>query len=478
MKILLIDPPYKALKGVGSECGYSISTVSLASYLRQGGMEVAVVTGNLLADLPVQTSLSFKVKEYAKGQEDYEKILDTDIHPIWEKLAQEIRNYKASAIGITYLTPAKAVVEKIARIIKSIDQNIKTIVGGYHPTFCPDEVMQNPDIDFIIRGEGEIPLLQLSKSLKNGENKLAAIPGLVYRKKNVIHTNPPAPMIHNLDVLPFPARDLVQNCDFTKYKGHYLSTARGCPYECSFCSDKQFWGKKVRRRSVGNIIQEIKHLKKTYDINYLDIVDGTFTYNESYVQEFCNAIIDEKIKIKWRCTARFDNISEALLQLMKRANCLALYFGLESGCDRTLKAVNKRFTIDKVIKSSELVYKSGLVSITSIILGLPQEKKQDIEQTLKLMRKLKTDIFDINCYVPLPGTPFYDLLTAVEKKNIDWRKAAYKSYHNHFTNNISQEDLRHLVDEAFTIAEDTLLAFKKHGGWQGKLKQTTANSDA
>ena len=105
--------------------------------------------------------------------------------------------------------------------------------------------------------------------------------------------NPGVSLLTNLDELPFLARDLVLNCNYDIYQVHCLSTARGCPYLCSFCADKNLWGGKVRRRSVDNVIKELKLIENTYKVNFVDFDDGTFTYNKKYLQKFCNTMISE-----------------------------------------------------------------------------------------------------------------------------------------------------------------------------------------
>lgn len=472
MDILLIDPPYKALKGIGSEYGYSLNMVSLAAYLREGGFDGAVLTGNLLLELPVQEALTFDVKKYADGQKDYEKILDDEAHAIWQKICHHIQCYNPKAVGITCLTPAKDLVDKIASLVKRVNQDIKVIVGGHHPTFCTNETLQNPNIDFVIRGEGEVPLLQLIRELKSGRPNLSALPSITYKDNGEIISNPDGYMIKNLDSLPLPARDLVIDCDYNQYKSHYVMTSRGCPYSCSFCSDRRMWRKKVRRRSIENVIKEIKHLNATYDVGFIDFVDATFTYDTAFLSEFCQTLIKEKINIKWRCTARYDNINEEVLDLMKKSNCVALYFGLESGSERILKSINKKTTIKRIIRVSELVYQSGIGSITSVLLGLPQEEKQDIEGTLRLMKRIKTDIFDINCYVPLPGSGLYDGMSEEDRTNINWRKVGYKSFNNYFATKISQNVLKGFVREAYDIAENTRKEFQEQGGWNSKVRKT------
>ncbi len=456
MDILLIDPPYRSLKGMPTDSGYNIGLTSLAAYIRNEGIETAVVTGDLLTDLTSTNKwLSMNVKKYAAGQREYETIINDKTHVVWKKLTDLVRQTKPKAVGISYYTPLKHVVEIIASLIREIDRDIKIIVGSFHPTFCPEEVMQNPDIDFVIRGEGEIPLLRLVKEFRKDSPKWETVPGIYYRDRDgQVQNNSGANLINNLDELPFPARELVLNCDYNRYRAHSISTTRGCPYTCSFCSDRRLWGGKVRRRSVNNVIEELRLLKDTYEIDFVDFVDGTFTFDGEYLQTFCNTMINHKLNIEWRCTARYDNLNEDLLQLMKQANCSGLYIGLESGSDRVLKAIDKKITVEKIIKVSGMVHSSGIPSATSIMLGLPDEGKEDMEATLKLMKKIKTDIFDVNSYIPLPGTPSYDAMSEEDKKNIDWRKVGYKSFNNYFSKSILHDDFKRYRSEAYEIANN------------------------
>jgi len=453
MDILLIEPPYKALKSIGSEYGYSISTVNLAAYLQNNGISTAILSGNLLSDLPSQASFSFDVRKYAEGQKRYKEILADNTHPIWRKLSETIQDCRPKIVGITYLTPMMHSAQKVAALTKEIDENIIVIAGGHHPTYCPEETLESPNIDIAVRGEGEIPLLKLCNAFLSGNPDLKNIPGIHFKENGNIIGNAESDMIPDLDSLPFPARELVLSCDYSRYRLHYVITARGCPYNCTFCSDKELWKGKVRRRSLKNVMEEIKQLNRNYDVKYVDIVDGTFTYDRRYLTEFCNAMIQEELDIKWRCSARYDNLDQEIIDLMKRSNCSGLYLGLESGSQKILNSIDKKTTVDDIIKTSEIIYQSGITSVTAILMGLPQEDAQDIEDTLELMTRIKTSIFDINNFVPLPGTPLYD------GQNVDWKKVGFKSFENHFTNNISKEALRGYINRAYEIAEKTLKQF-------------------
>jgi radical SAM superfamily enzyme YgiQ (UPF0313 family) len=439
MDILFIDPPQIVLKGLSTDRGYNVGPVSLAAYLRQGGIESAVLMGDLLMDYRPANLLASVVHEWrttvkslAEGQGQIEAAINDKTHVVWKKLTEVVRQTNPRAVGIPYLTPLKCIVEKVANLVREVNPDIKIIVGSFHPTFCPEEVMQNPDIDFVVRGEGEIPLLRLMKELKKDSPKWETVPGIYYRARDgQVRNTPGVNMFPNLDELPIMARDLVLNCDYNVYRVHSVSSTRGCPYTCSFCADRRFWNGKVRRRSVGSVINEMRLLKDKYKAVAVDFVDGTFTFDRKYVQTFCNALIDQKLDISWRCTARYDNLNEDLLQLMRRANCSGLYFGLESGSNRILKAVDKKMTVEGIVKVSKMVHDSGIPSVTSVLIGLPDETKEDAEETLEVMKTFKTDFFDVNSYMPLPGSSLCDLVSEEDRRNMsqgDFKRYQLKAY--------------------------------------------------
>ncbi len=459
MDILFIDPPYCSLKGIPTDVGYNIGLTSLAAYLRREGFASAVVMGDLLMELPFMSAwgwFSVNLSQYAQGQRQYRAIVDDRNHPIWQKIGAIVREQHPQAVGIPYLTPFRHSVERVAAVVKAVDPNIKVIAGAAHPTLCPQEVMQNQDIDFVVCGEGEIPMAGIAAQLNRDKPDWRSVPGIYYREPGgQVTNNPPPPLIANLDDLPFVAREAVLGCDYDHYRVHCLTTSRGCPYTCAFCSDRKLWSGKVRRRSVENVIAELKYLQQNYQVDVVDFSDGTFTYDRKYVESFCKAIIDNHITLKWRCTARYDNLDADLIELMKSANCRGLYLGAESGSDRILDSMNKRITADQIKKISQMVHDAGLDTVTAIIIGFPEETREDIEATLALMRNLKTDVFDVSSFIPLPGTPAWELVADADKNEIDWRKVSYKSFDNYFLKSVSAEEFRRYMQEAYKIAGRT-----------------------
>lgn len=453
--MLFVIPPYLSLLGFATDTGYTVGITSLAAYLREKGIESAGVNADLFINLSTKNKwLSMDSKKMMAGQRDYERILDDDNHFIWKKITDLVNQKKPRAVGITYLSPTKCSVDKVARLIKQIDRDIKIITGSSHPTFCSEDVIRNPDIDFAVIGEGEVTLFRIIEELKKDKPRWETVPGISYRDEDgQVKKNPNPPPIPNLDGLPFPARDLMLDCDYKHYRVHSVATARGCPYSCSFCADRRFWKGKIRRRSVKNVMEELRLLKRQYHPSVVEFTDGTFTYDRKYLEAFCHAMIDQKPGIEWQCTARYDNLDEGLLKLMKKAGCGGLYFGLESGSQRVLDITEKKQTIEEVIKVSKMVYDAGIPVATSVLLGVPDETKEEIEETLKIMKVVKTDIYDVHFYVPLPGSSLYEAMSEEDRKNIDWRKVGYKSYDNYFSKKIPQVELQKYYTEAYKIAD-------------------------
>ena len=294
-----------------------------------------------------------------------------------------------------------------------------------------------------------------------GEGAAADAPGVTsVDSHGSLRSTPQPALLTDLDALPAPARDLVIRCDFSRHRTHYATSARGCPYSCAFCSDRELWGGKVRRRSVGPFVDELAALVQEHRPTFVDIVDGTFTFNRKYTVEFCQQLIERKVPLLWRCTARYDTVDDELLPLLKRSGCAALYFGLESGSQRVLDRVDKRLSTEQIQRQSLLVREHGMVAITAVLLGVPGETADDMRRTLEMMRTLHTDIFDVNSYVPLPGTPLWEQMDPAARAAVNWRESAYKAAASAYSD-VPPDELEALQREAYAIAADTLQQFRR-----------------
>lgn len=454
IRTLFIAPPYYSLRDLKPGPIYSLGVLYLASYLRKNGFESRVVISDILANIKPKIFIS--TKSYSKGWEKYRRYVQYENHPIWGKIETLIRQYKPSIVGVSTNSPTIDSAYKVASIVKNVDKNICVLIGGFHGTFCPEEVLKNESVDFVIRGEGETPILKFVDEMASGTCRWEEVPSLSYRKNSTFRHNELSEKIRNLDDIPFPARDLIVTLPNTHLKEHTILATRGCPYGCAFCADKKFWGE-IRTRSKDNIVDEIEKILKQFpNTEKIYFNDGTLTFNKQFVRELCNEILKRRIGTKLFCTARFDNIDEEILAHLKKAGFHALYLGAESGDHEILRSMNKRITLDQIENSIRLIRKAGIQTLVSILVGAPGENELSLRNTIQMMKRIPADAFDINCFVPLPGSNWYDQTPENIRQKINWLDIGYKSSHPFFEEVEGKRNLSKYVAVINKIADRKL----------------------
>ncbi len=332
---------------------------------------------------------------------------------------QMVRDFDPQIVGVSIMTASYSTA---ADLLKKLKQNIPDTLycaGGAHVTALPVETINDLELDFAVVGEGEFTMREVCKRIENGGD-LHGVKGIVYRSGSVVVNNDPRDLIQNLDDLPFLGRHLLS--DFKEYllppgtlRGGFfqrsttMMTSRGCPYHCIYCSSYLIFGRKLRRRSVSNVIAEIEGLIKKYDIEALYFLDDTFTLNSRWVMEFCRQLREKKIPISWQCQARVDTVSEDLLYAMKNAGCISVEFGVESGSEKVLKIMKRRTSKEMIFKAFKTAKKAGLRSSAFFMLGNPGETLEDINQTFKVAKKIKANRTNFYFTVPFPGTELYQM---------------------------------------------------------------------
>lgn len=345
---------------------------------------------------------------------DYLKSLKDENHPILQEVSHTISNFNPDIVGITVWTTFAASAFKIASLCKEYDRSVPVVMGGPHVSIKYDEVLKIcPDVDFLIRGEGEETFLELVRMIgERWGNKNATfnnIKGISYRQNGEMVHNPQREFVKDLDAIPFPARDLLLNKDsYNSEDMGLLMTSRGCPYNCSYCATG-IWKRKVRYRSVDNIIKEIKFLIDAYGTKQFTFKDDSFTVNKKRVLELCDRLIKEKININWDCNTRVNLINEDLLSKMKKAGCNSIKVGIETGSEKILKLMRKGITFEQCRKSANLFRKVGIHWTGYFMMGLPSETKEEVYQTLKFMKELKPDFASFSVYEPFPGTELFEI---------------------------------------------------------------------
>jgi radical SAM superfamily enzyme YgiQ (UPF0313 family)/SAM-dependent methyltransferase len=330
------------------------------------------------------------------------------------------------------------------------------VFGGIHPTVEPVKVMENSDIDFVIRGEGEETLLELVEAILYGKSDSAEIDGLVFREDGTIKVNRARRLISDLDKLPFTARGLNLYPElYTPGEMGHLITSRGCPFECTFCEAHQMWTRRVRFRKPENVVEEIKYLINEYHCRDIRFQDDSFTVNRKNIIELCQRIISEGLHIDWTCLSRVDLIDDELLSLMKRAGCTKISFGIESGSQRIREGIKKGIDDHEIYKTLKLVRKNHIRFSCCFMVGLPSETKKDVEKSIAMIRKIKPDFTNVCTFTPYPGSPIYEdcLKRNLIEDKIDWGRYSHHSPFNRFFADIHEKDFLYLLTKMAKTAD-------------------------
>jgi radical SAM superfamily enzyme YgiQ (UPF0313 family) len=266
-----------------------------------------------------------------------------------------------------------------------------------------------------VRHEGEVTLAELLERLEGGRDP-GDLPGLVHRRDGEIKVNPPRPYIQDLDSLPLPAFDLIEDFDvYAPPLFHYkerpvgsVITSRGCPYECTFC-EKTTFGNRLRLRSARSVVDEIELLVRRHGVKEISFSDDTFTLNRRRVYEIFDDVRARGLEFPWTCMARMDRtVDEPLLRYMRDNGCWYILFGIESGDPEILREIKKKIDLDDVRRIIDICHRLGIVSKGFFIVGHPRETPESIERTIKLACDLKLDYINVTINTPMPGSYQYE----------------------------------------------------------------------
>lgn len=447
LKVLLINPPLQRLLEVKNQY-FHLGLGYLAAVLEREGYHVAIYN----AERTKEEAKFLSPGNLSRSENYYKylRALKEDNHPVWQDIKRIISKYAPDVVGITVVTGTFPSALQVASIIKECNPKSLVVTGGPHPTILPDETVKQKNIDFVVRGEGEIALLELIRAIeKHDYDSFEKIDGLSFKKNGEIIHNRPRQFIQDLDSLPFPARhlSLFPELHLPREMGVMISL-RGCPFDCDFCGAKNIWTRKVRYRSIDNVADEIKHIMRNYKNKEFLFWDDSFTANKKRTLDLCQKLTQEKFGIIWSCITRADILDEELIRIMKKAGCSRVDIGIESGSERILKLINKKITIEDVLRTSQLLKNSGLDWGAFFMVGFPYETKQDVLKTKELMQKLKPTNMVLSIYTPFPGDKLFDVTKQMgllpEKPN--WAEFTVHNPDKHFVKDIPKDEFKTIVN--------------------------------
>ena len=350
-----------------------------------------------------------------------------------------LSNSGCKILGLSATSYTLEYVEKWAHFGKEIGAQV--IVGGPHASLAPSDIfLKCPSVDMVVRGEGEIIINELVEHLLGIREH--DLPGVCMKRNEEVVISDEILKVTNFDSLPFPKMD---GLPITNYRCPdakqlpmiTLMTSRGCPHSCAFCSSPTMMGKKVRRWSIEQIMQQLHYLYYELGVREISFVDDVFTINPKVTTDLCKAIIDSEMKFTWFCNARADQIDPEMARLMKLAGCHQVYLGFESGDQRILDAISKKATVEKLKQGAQILKEAGISRSIGFVFGLPGENDESIDLSIQLAQELKPDRLQFTRFTPLVGSPLEHYKTkgnGFHSKNKDqvglWIDKAYDACKN------------------------------------------------
>ena len=353
------------------------------------------------------------------------EILDLDVLRLSdEELEMQIKNAKFNVVAMGCIVTGYKYIKKTCELIKKY-HDIPIIVGNSVATSIPHILLNKTKADIGVIGEGDITIIELLSALRD-KTPIEDVKGIFFKKNGKVVFTKERELIKSLDDFPFINYDLFNinvylerfklnipepyPIEFDKIIALPINTARGCPFQCTFCYHV-FRGKKYRHRSVENIVNEIEILKEKYGLNYVQFADELSLFSKKQAEKLADYFIKKKINIFWTADCRAGFFKENDIELAKKlklAGCVSLGYSLESADETILKAMDKHIKIKDFEAQTKILHEVGIIPVTSLVIGYPQETPETLQKTFDCC--LKCNIYPSAGYLlPQPDTPMYDL---------------------------------------------------------------------
>ncbi len=426
MKIALLNPPYPYKVVREGRCQHEtaiwdsiyppLSLATLASFLREE--HPVIIIDAIAEDLGLEAVLG------------------------------RLQEFRPDLVIASISTPT---VNEDLRALKQVKERTgsRTAVFGVHATYFADDLIQESALDFVFLHDPEFAARHIASGAAG------PVPGAVYRQNGrVVRVPPPRDKALHFKV---PAWDLV---DLRRYKipikgkSYVLvSTARGCPFDCTFCVVPYYSGRKVRFREVEEVLEELRAVSRYVDqvFFYTDL----FTFRKDYVLRLCREMIRQGLRLEWICNSRVDTFDLEMAELMKKSGCWMVSFGIESGDQKILDLCQKKITLDQSRRAVAAARQAGLISIGHFVLGFPGESRETLRKTLRFSREVNPDFVEFYIATPFPGSRLFE--TMKEELPPDWRNIRYD--YDPYRNPFNLAKVRRRAYLAFYLRPAKMLSF-------------------
>lgn len=351
-------------------------------------------------------------------------------------------------IGVYVNLMTRLNVIRLIRFIKNEKtlSHTKIILGGPEVKHSAENFL-NAGADFIITGEGEETMLELSSAIISNESDFSNIKSIVYANGSGYTHTMERQNVRDINLLPIPAREKV---DLQKYFDVWkerhgqsavsVSTMRGCPYTCKWCS-RAVYGQSYRRRSPELVVEELEWIHANYDVDTIWFVDDVFTISHKWLTSFNEIIQQKKLRLRFECITRADRMNEDVINLLKQSGCFRVWIGAESGSQKIIDAMDRRVKVTQVREMIQKTMHAGMEAGTFIMVGYPGETETDLVETLQHLKLSNPDQYTITVAYPIKGTPLYaeTVSSFIEApdfdkgtdRQIDFKRTYSRSYYNY-----------------------------------------------
>lgn len=325
-----------------------------------------------------------------------------------QSVATELADADARLFGFSSICSSYPLTLRIATTLKRLRPEAYIVLGGPQATAAAEETIEAfPAVDAVVRGEGELVLPELIGALAAGLD-LRSVAGLVFRSSGGVVRTPDSPLLTNLDSLPMPAFSALPH--LSEYDLLPLEAGRGCPFACTFCSTSQFFRHGFRTKSVRRLVDQILEVRAEHGVANFELVQDNFTVDRDRVVEFCEALLSTRARITWSCSARTDCVDDELLDLMRKAGCRGIFFGIESGSEKIQGIIRKRLGLEQARARIRHANRRKIEASVALIAGFPEETMEDLGSTAHFfVDVLRHDFVEpqLTLLSPLAGTPIH-----------------------------------------------------------------------